>query len=123
MIKVFLITAMYLVVVQKQSCSKSNADKHLNKIDFDITTIDANGMQGGTFVDYEFCIPMDEDKVAEVKSIEPEVVMPAKAKGRIRCGEDEFLCIVSTKGEKWKEKLNAIASLPYVKRIIQTYYE
>ena len=123
MIKVFLIAGMYLVGVPKQGCNKSSADNDVNKIDFDITAIDANGMQGGTYVDYEFCIPMDEDKVAEVKSIEPDVVMPAKAKGRIRCSEDEFLCIVSTKGEKWKENLNAIASLSYVKRIIQTYYE
>jgi len=49
--------------------------------------------------------------------------MPRRAKGRIGCSEDEWLCIVSNHNPGWKERLFAFASLPYVKRIVKTQYE
>ena len=105
-------------------CDEEVSKKTLRKIEFDQSVIDEKGMVSSVeAVDYEFCIPMDEAKVAEVKAIEPDVNMPRMAKGRIGCSKEEYLCIVSTKGPGWKERLYAIASLPYVKRIIQTYYE
>ena len=120
-ILMFIIGLLFMSV---SKCDKEVSKKTLSKIQFDYSGLDANGMiSSDNAVDYEFCIPKEEDKLAEVKSIEPDVKIPAMAKGRIGCSNEEYLCIVSTKGPDWKEKLYAIASLPYVKRIIQTYYE
>ncbi len=105
-------------------CNKEVSKKTLRKIEFDQSMIDQKGLLIGTvMVDYEFCIPKNETSVAEVKAIEPDVNIPRLAKGRIGCSAEEYVCIVSTKGPEWKERLYAIASLPYVKRIIQTDYE
>lgn len=123
MLKVMLLSSMCLFLMQESDCNKASAKKNLKKIEFDVTAIDKKGMQGGTFVDYEFCIPKEEHKIAEIKSIDPSVTMPNMAKGRIGCTQDEQLCIMTTDDSEWKEKLSAVAALPYVKRIIKTYYE
>ncbi len=96
----------------------------LSKIGFDYSAVYSNGLANSQVsFDYEFCIPKDDAKAAEVKAIEPDVTMPRLAKGRVGCSENEQLCIVSTHGPKWKDRLYALASLPYVKRIVQTDYE
>ncbi len=117
-------TIAFLILLGISNCNQGISKKTIRKIEFDQTMLDKNGMLNSEVaLDYEFCIPMDEAKVAEVKSIEPDVNIPRMAKGRIGCTKEEYLCIVSTKGPQWKEKLYTIASLPYVKRIIQTHYE
>jgi len=122
--KIIYCSLAWLMLLGVSDCDKSGSKKALRKIEFDHSVLDKDGMLNSEVaVDYEFCIPKDESKVAEVKAIEPDVNMPAMAKGRIGCSKDEYLCIVSTKDDSWKEKLYAIASLPYVRRIIQTYYE
>ena len=122
-LSLLIITSLLLCAASK--CSDKTADKRiLSKIDFDLTNVSDEGMIDGiTALDYEFCIPKDETKVNEVKAIIPDVNMPRMAKGRIRCSEDEWLCIVSSSGPDWKKDLYAIASLPYVKKIVATYYE
>jgi len=111
--------------ISASQCQEKKADKKvLQKIEFDYASISDEGLiNSEVSVDYEFCIPKDDAKVAEIKSIEPDVKMPSMAKGRIGCSKEEWLCIVNTSGPEWKEKLYAIASLPYVKKIVQTYYE
>ncbi len=119
-----LLLLLSCLMMSASDCKKDVSKKMLNKIEFDPSLIDEKGMlTSEVAVDYEFCIPRDEAKVAEVKAIEPMVNIPRMAKGRIGCSKEEYLCIVSTKGVEWKEKLYAIASLPYVKRIVQTHYE
>ncbi len=114
----------FFVIFSGSKCQDDVSRKTLSKIEFDYAAVDDKGlMNSEVAIDYEFCIPMDEAKVAEIKAIEPDVKMPRMAKGRIGCSEEELLCIVSTNGPKWKERLYAIASLPYVKRIVQTDYE
>ncbi len=114
-----------ILLISASDCNEKNISKKpLKKIEFDYSVLDKDGMLTSVAaVDYEFCIPKDDKKVSEIKAIEPNVQIPAMAKGRIGCSKDEYLCIVSTRGDKWKDKLYAIASLPYVKRIIQTHYE
>lgn len=98
--------------------------EELAKIEFEYAAIDDRGLLNGEIsIDYEFCIPKDDSLAAQVTSIEPEIVIPRLAKGRIGCSKEEWLCIVSTHDPKWKDKLFAFASLPYVKRIVQTHYE
>jgi len=115
--------AMCILLSGVSDCDKNDSKKNLAKIDFSHEGINDQGMQNDVPVDYEFCIPKDEEKVAEVKSIEPGVTIPRMAKGRIGCSEEQYLCIVSSREAGWKKRLYRIASLPYVKKIIQTDYE
>jgi len=123
-LKTITLLLAFFVILSASKCQDNESKKTLNKIEFDYSAVDDKGlMNSEVAIDYEFCIPMDEARIAEVKAIEPDVNMPRMAKGRIGCSEEEWLCIVSTNGPKWKERLYAIASLPYVKRIVQTHYE
>ena len=122
--KAFSVILAFFVILQGSKCQSEESKKILNKIQFDYAAVNDKGMvNNNVAIDYEFCIPMDEDKAEEVRKIEPNVVIPRMAKGRIGCSDNEWLCIVSTNDAKWKEKLYAIASLSYVKRIVQTDYE
>ena len=116
---VFTLTAM-----SASKCRHEPSKEVLQKIEFDYATVDDKGLANGEVaLDYEFCIPKDDAKVKEIQSIVPDVRMPRMAKGRIKCSEEEWLCIVTTNDATWKEKLYKIASLKYVKRIIPTHYE
>ena len=122
--KTIALLLAFFLVLSGSKCQGNESKKILSKIEFDYATVDDKGMMDSAIsIDYEFCIPMDEAKVNEVQAIEPDVTIPKMAKGRIRCSNEEWLCIVSTNGPGWKEKLYAIASLPYVTRIVKTHYE
>lgn len=122
--KLISFLAIFFLVLSGSKCQNDPDKKIISKIEFDHKAIDDKGLiNSEVAIDYEFCIPKDDAKVAEVKKIEPGVQMPRMAKGRIGCSDTEWLCIVSTNGPGWKERLYAIASLPYVKRIVQTHYE
>ena len=105
------------------NCKQKPSQQVLQKIEFDHQSIDSKGMHQGVIVDYEFCIPRNQEQVDEIKSIVPEILISQTSPGRIRCSREEFLCIVSASDNTWKEKLYRIASLDYVRRIIRTYYE
>lgn len=119
----FALSGFMFVILSISGCSPRINQQALKKIDFDPQAVDDKGLLHGTKVDYEFCIPRNEGYLAEIKSIVPEVLISETSQGRIRCGRDEYLCIVSAGDSNWKEKLYAVASLPYVERIIRTYYE
>lgn len=122
--KIIVFGLAYFVVLSGIKSQTTDPQACYSKIDFNYSTIDDNGLLNSEVaIDYEFCIPKDDVKVAEVMAIEPTIQIPRMAKGRIRCSEEEWLCIVSTNGPGWKDKLHAIAALPYVKRIVQTHYE
>lgn len=114
----------FFMVLSGSKCQTNVSDKVISKIGFDFAAVDEKGLiNSETSIDYEFCIPMDDTMMAQIKAIEPEVQTPRLAKGRIACSQEEWLCIVTTHGPDWKEKLYKIASLPFVQRIVQTDYE
>lgn len=114
----------FFLLLAASKCQTKESEKAISKIGFNYASIDQKGrINSETSIDYEFCIPRDEATLAQVKAIEPNVQTPRMAKGRIACSENEQLCIITTHDSKWKEKLYAIASLPFVQRIIQTDYE
>lgn len=122
--KAILILPAFFLVLSGSKGQDTLSNTVLSKIDFDFSAVDERGLVSSEVaIDYEFCIPMDEAKRAEIRAIEPNVSIPRLAKGRIGCSDQEWLCIVSTNGPQWKERLYAIASLPYVKHIVQTFYE
>ncbi|MDQ3017991.1 MAG: hypothetical protein M3R25_14865 [Bacteroidota bacterium] len=122
--RILTIAIICLASMSASKCKDQPSKEMMNKIEFDYSSVDEKGLLNGTVaLDYEFCIPKDEAKVNEIKSIVPNVTMPRMAKGRIKCSEEEWLCIVSTNDASWKEQLYKIASLKYVKKIVPTYYE
>jgi hypothetical protein len=105
-------------------CTRKMQNLHPDKIQFDYSSLDENGLRNGEVaVDYEFCIPANEAQFQEVLSIDPGVRLMKSSKGRIGCTNQQWLCINSTHSLDWKDKLYAIASLSFVERIQQTFYE
>ena len=71
-------------------------------------------------VAYEFCIPQDDAKRAEVRAIDASIQFYRGGRGRIGCTRDQILCI----GEKGtRAVLLKLASLDYVARIDPFYGE
>jgi hypothetical protein len=101
----------------------SPAAQAMHKINLDLSAIDDNGLigpaDGKRNVAYEFCIPRDEAKKAEVLEIDPSLKFYTSP-GRIRCTKDEWLVI----GEGGtKDTLLALAQIPYIARIDPFYGE
>ena len=105
-------------------CARPAHDAMNQKIGFDTSAIDANGLRNGEVaLDYEYCIPATAGAEAEVRKVDPDVRMMKQSRGRIGCSTTQWLCISSTHHPDWKKRLNGIAGLPYVERIIETHYE
>lgn len=101
----------------------SQESQTMQKIHLDLSAIDENGLigpaDGKRSVAYEFCIPRDEAKKAEVLAIDPSVKFYTSP-GRIRCTANEYLVI----GEgSTKNTLLALARLDYIARIDPFYGE
>lgn len=118
---------LLLILVGCHAGRKMEEPDPLLKIGFDLQKINAAGLRGPAnglvSVDYEFCIPARPSLLKEVQKLDPSVKMNA-GRGRIGCKPDTWLCIGQT-GElpDWKKRLLAVARLPYVERIEETFYE
>jgi hypothetical protein len=97
------------------------------KIAFDLNQLNAQGLHGPSdglrALAYEFCIPRDPALEAEVKAIDPTVVVYAGSRGRVGCGPGENLCLGSTQQPEFKAVLLKLAGLTYVKQIKQCFFE
>jgi hypothetical protein len=119
-----ILLLLILTGVSASQCTRKMKTFDPAKIEFDYSSIDERGLRNGEVaVDYEFCIPANEDVFQEVMAIDPNVRLMKTSKGRIGCSRQQWLCINSTHSPGWKDKLYAIASLSYVERIQQTFYE
>ncbi|WP_442485671.1 hypothetical protein [Aeoliella sp. SH292] len=98
-----------------------------SKIQFDLTTIDSDGLRGPAdgkvAVAYEFVIPDTPQHREEVRAIDPSVQFMPGSRGRVGAGEGEGLCVGSTHQAEWREVLTKLAALPYVERIEQCWFE
>ena len=97
------------------------------KITFDVSAISPEGLSGAAggavAVSYEFCVPANAAPMAEAQRIDRSARCTAGSRGRVPCGSGEALCIGSTHQEGWLRVLNALAALPYVKRIDRSFAE
>ncbi len=97
------------------------------KITFDLNLIGEDGLTknpgGEVAIDYEYCIPADEKRAAELKKIDPSLKIHHKAKGRIGCSQSQWLCMGNTHQENWRKILLQITELDYVKQIDRTFFE
>ena len=105
---------------------KSQGDP-LKKINFDLDQLNDQGLYGPPdglrALAYEFCIPADPVLTAQVKAIDPTVVVYPGSKGRIRCSREEYLCVGNTHQPKFRAVLLKLAGLPFVKQINQCFFE
>jgi len=99
----------------------------MQKIRFDLETLNEDGLYGPPdglrAMDYEFCIPIGQKYLDEVRRIDSTLTVQAQSPGRIGCGEDQVLCIGNTHQKNFRSVLYKLASLPYVQRIEPSYFE
>lgn len=83
--------------------------------------IDANlNVNNDSLLAYEFCIPQDDAKRAQVLAIDPSLKFYPGTPGRIRCTRAQILCI----GEGGTQAtLLALARLDFIERIDPFYGE
>lgn len=97
------------------------------KIGFDINALDKEGLagppDGKVAVSYEFCIPALSRFVNEIVRIDPSIKVHKKSKGRVACDKQQWLCIGNTHQELYRQKLQRLAELEYIKRIEKTVFE
>lgn len=97
------------------------------KLAFDLSRLDAQGLYGPPdglrSLDYEFCIPAIQAHRDEVRAIDSHIRIHRASPGRSACTECEHLCLGNTQGPNYREILHRLASLPYVRRIVQSHFE
>ena len=97
------------------------------KIRLNFRQIDSDGLTGPSggkvAVNYEFCLPAEETYWKKVRKIDPTAQKHTGSAGRSGCGTGQWLVIGSTHQPEYLRVLYELASLPYVERIEQTYWE
>lgn len=105
----------------------NNPDDPLNKVLFDLSHLDRNGLRGPPdgkiAVSYEFAIPDNDLCRSEIKAIDKTAQFMPGSHGRVGAGKNECLCIGSTHQENFKTVLLALAEKSYIKRIIECHFE
>ncbi len=118
---------MYSGRNQIQACEVGSRIDPQSKISFNLGQLNDEGLYGPPSglraLDYEFCIPADPTFEAQIKAIDPTIVVFAGSKGRVGCAQGEKLCIGNTHQPEFKTVLLKLASLPYVKQIKQSFFE
>jgi hypothetical protein len=123
-VHIYTFLILTLVIFSAIQCQRKLTPTEKQKIRFDYSAIDDSGLRNGEVaVDYEFCIPAHDNALHEVSEIAPGVRVMKHSKGRVRCSDTEWLCIINTHDPGWRRILYAIASLPYVVRMEETFYE
>jgi hypothetical protein len=101
-------------------CADSHQHTHLTKITFDLEPISPEGLigkgDGLRSQSYEFCIPDQAEKIAEVKAIDPSLKL-YRSPGRMGCRTDQWLAIGETHQPRWQQILLNLAQLDYIERI------
>ena len=126
----FFALGLAVCLLAHSSCLQtppSGADALLQKVKFDLTTLDADGLRGPrggkVAVSYEFAVPNTADCKAEVRRIDSTVQFMPGSPGRMGATAQQCLCIGSTHQNHFREVLLALAKLPYVERIIECHFE
>jgi len=96
-------------------------------IDIDLSNVNGEGLRGPPgglrAVHYEFCIPEDEGRAAEVRAIDPTARLAHGSRGRIGCASGQVLVLGYTHQPGYRQVLERLAALPYVERIVENHFE
>jgi hypothetical protein len=98
-----------------------------SKIAIDLSNVNAEGLRGsGTglrAVHYEYCIPTGQRHEAEVRSIDATAQFMRGSRGRIGCSSAQVLVLGNTHQPEYRQVLDRLAALPYVNRIMESFFE
>ena len=120
----FIILLFPLLFVSSYINSQGKTDT--SKINFDLNKFTEDGiekMTGGGYINYEFCIPGNDETLKEVMSIDSTVGAYKNSKGRSACLDKEWLCIGSSHQKNFKNVLWALTKISYIRKISQTFWE
>ena len=131
--KLFLIESVSLlqIILLVTFCSTSQTnvseESALKKISFDIGMLNAEGLygepEGLVSLDYKFCIPMNDDYKTEVAKLDTTINFHDGTGIKDGCSKNEYLCIGNTHQKDFKKVVIRLASLNYVQRIDQMFWE
>lgn len=97
------------------------------KIKFDLDRLNEQGLQGPPdglrSLSYEFCIPDDDAFIRQVMEIDQSAQVYRGSPGRVGCGEGWLLVIGDTHQPGFRETLEQLARLDYVKEILEAHFE
>lgn len=112
---------------QNLATAETRATSTGQVLGIDLSALDANGLVGPTngkrSLSYEFCIPSGQIPAAEVGHIDPSAAFFPRSRGRIGCAPDQTLVIGHTHQLDFASILQQLANLPYVERIVESYFE
>jgi len=119
--------ALLVVAILATGCTADAFRREREKIGFDLAEIDERGLEGPEGgkrrVDYEFCMPARPGYVTQVRVIDPSLQLFPTVPGRSGCTTEQILAIGHTALPLWRERLERLAALRYVRRIERTYFE
>lgn len=97
------------------------------KVRFDLSGIRADGLAGPpsglVSIDYEFVVPAEPAKLAEVQRLDPSLRVSLTARGRIGRKDGQALCTGNTQQRDWRGVLERLAALDYVTEIRRCFWE
>jgi len=116
-----------MVAMLAGCASGSNPQPLSSKIDVDLGNVNSEGLRGAPdglrAVHYEFCVPAGEDRVEEVRSIDPTAQFMPGSRGRIGCARDQILVVGNTHQRSYRQVLERLAGLEYVNRVEENFLE
>ena len=102
-------------------------DKVQQKIEFDLTRLDADGLygpeDGKRSLSYEFCIPAHVNTARQVMSIDPSAIVYKESPGRLQCDKEQYLVVGDTYQANYLVTLKKLVELTYITRIQQAFFE
>ncbi len=98
------------------------------KIKFDLNEFTDDGYRQRALgevmsINYEFCIPADENAWKEVSGIDSTLRLMKGSKGRSGCSDSEWLCIGSSRQNGFKNVIITLADKKYIRKITETFWE
>lgn len=78
---------------------------------------------GKVSLDYEFCIPLDEQYRREVREVDSEIYCRRGPGMRIGCDADQYACLGNTGYQDYRRILCELSAKDYVTRIDRTWWE
>lgn len=124
-------TRFYLVataVLLAAGCASAAPSGQVSsKVAMDLSGLDAEGLRGPAdglrAAHYEFCVPSGSQFTREVGAIDPTARFMPGSRGRIGCGKEAVLVTGSTHQRDYRQVLDRLAALPYVRRIEESFFE
>lgn len=103
------------------------ATEPAQKILLDLRDVNEQGLRGPAdglrAVSYEYCIPDTDAAVRQVRSIDATLQVLGHSPGRAGCKRSELLCLGSTHQKNFRQVLQRLAALDYVREIREAFFE